>query len=202
LEHLLGLHRRYVNEFLARNDVDRARRHWELVHELPEQAQGEELAHALVAAVVRFRDLLATEYLTATHELLQHAAVPEGWRADYEKGLGALRRLLSLDRDNLRLLAALVEICVDWFVDCYNNEDGPQLCQQVDRYTPFALKLARLLADRPAELTARAALAEFYKFRGFIALDRSDKRALYLEALRFNPANDNVRELLADLERK
>ena len=46
---------------------------------------------------------------------------------------------------------------------------------------------------------ARAAVADFYKFRGFVAGDHSRKVALYREALRFNPSNGNVRDLLADL---
>ena len=74
---------------------------------------------------------------------------------------------------------------------------------------PFALQLARGCAAAAAaeqgwagELAARAALSEFFKFRGFIADDWERKRALYREALELNPANDNVRKLLADLEGK
>ena len=66
------------------------------------------------------------------------------------------------------------------------------LCEGAERYTPFALQLALLADRREADLTARAALAEFYKFRGFLAGDRARKIALYQEALRFNPANANV----------
>jgi hypothetical protein len=124
----------------------------------------------------------------------------EGWRADYEKGLGYLRRFLSLDRDNIRLLTALVEICGEWFFDCYNNEDPQQLWTQVDRFTPFALKLARLVERQPEQLAARAALSEFYKYRGFVAADHNEKIALYREAARFDPDNENVRQLLAHLE--
>ena len=39
-----------------------------------------------------------------------------------------------------------------------------------------------------------------FKFRGFITRDREQKKSLYSEALRFNPANENVRTLLKDLE--
>ena len=52
------------------------------------------------------------------------------------------------------------------------------------------------------DLTTRAALAEFFKFRAFVASDPDQKRALYREALAFNPANDNVRDLLGNLEQK
>ena len=51
---------------------------------------------------------------------MRYGDVPEGWHADYEKGLSHLRRLLSLDRDNVRLLTAVVEVCGDWFLDLYN----------------------------------------------------------------------------------
>ena len=47
---------------------------------------------------------------------------------------------------------------------------------------------------------ARAALGGFTKFRGFVAADSARKAELYREALRFNPADENVRELLARLE--
>jgi hypothetical protein len=129
---------------------------------------------------------------------MRYGAIPEGWRADYEKGLLYLRRLLSLDRDNARLLIALVEICNDWFLDLYHLND-PALRTQVERFTPFALHLARRMDERPGDLSARAALADFWKFRGFLAADRDRKIALYNEALRFNPANTNVQNLLAEL---
>jgi hypothetical protein len=82
-----------------------------------------------------------------------------------------------LDHDNVRLLTALAEVCTDWFLDCYNNEDPQTLWEQVNRYTPFALHLARLAEDRAADLTARAALAEFFKYRGFVASGRAAKLA-------------------------
>src|SRR5262249_49139217 len=131
---------------------------------------------------------------------MTHGHVPEGWHADYDKGLSYLRRLLSFDRENVRLLTAVVEICAEWFLDCYNNEARRQLWDQVFRFMPFAQQLARLVEGRPGDLTARAALAEFYKFRGFIEPDRDRKIALYREALRFNPGNENVQRLLAEIE--
>jgi hypothetical protein len=126
--------------------------------------------------------------------------VPEGWRADYEKGLSSLRRLLSLDRDNPRLLTVLVEVCDEWFLDLYNADDRAGLARLVARFTPFALQLARLTEGRAGDLAARAALADFCKFRGFLAAERAEKIALYREALRFDPAKQNVRDLLAGLD--
>jgi hypothetical protein len=201
LDWLLGRHRRRINDLLARNAVDRARRLWALVQELPGRAAAldEALGRDLAERVGRFREELATEYLLTTREAMRYGDVPEGWRADYEKGLGYLRRLLSLDRDNLRLLTALVEVCGEWFLDLYNATDGPRLREQVERFTPFALQLARLVEGRPGDVAARAAVADFYKFRGFVAGDRSRAAALYREALRFNPSNGNVRDLLAEL---
>jgi hypothetical protein len=202
VDYLFGLHRHRVNDLLARSAVDQARRHWGLVQELPARAAAldESLGGELTRRVERFREELATEYLLTTREAMRYGVIPEGWRADYEKGLGYLRRLLSLDRDNVRLLSALVEVCTEWFLDLYNNEDAPRLREQVERFTPFALQLARLVEGRPGDLSARAALAEYFKFRGFVHTDRAQMAALYREALRFNPANDNVRNLLADLE--
>lgn len=201
LDHLLGQHRHRVNDLLARNAVDAARRHWNLVRDLPARAAGveEALGRDLTERIERFREELATEYLLTTREAMRYGAIPEGWRADYEKGLLYLRRLLSLDRDNPRLLTALLEICDDWFLDLYHLGDGATLRAQVERFTPFALQLARRIDERPGDLSARAALADFWKFRGFLALDRAQKVALYTEALRFNPANRNVQDLLAEL---
>jgi tetratricopeptide (TPR) repeat protein len=154
----------------------------------------------LADRVLRFKDELATEYLLTTREAMRYGEVPEGWQANYEKGLSYLRRLLSLDRENLRLLTALVEICGEWFFDLYRANARRALAQQVERFMPFALKLARLVVDRPAEVAARAVLSDFYKFRGYVQDDKDQKLTLYREALRLNPGNNNVRELLAELE--
>jgi hypothetical protein len=200
LGHLLGGLRTRLSGLLARGEVDDARRQWELLQALPGLAPPA-LKDDLAGRVERCRDELATDYLLTMREAMRYGSVPEGWRADYEKGLGHLRRLLSLDRDNVRLLTALVEVCDEWFLDLYNATDPPGLTAQVERFTPFALQLARLVEERPGDLSARAALADFYKFRGFVCRDREQKAALYREALRFNPANENVRDLLAELER-
>jgi hypothetical protein len=199
---LLGLHRQYLNYFLGSNAVAAARRHWGYVEGLiPLGARCPPgLAAALADGVARFRQELAMDFLTTTREIMKTGTIPRGWRADYEKGLSFLRRLLSLDRDNVRLLTALVDICGDWFLDCYNNEAPQTLWEQVERFTPFALKLARLVDKRPGEWAARVALAEFYKYRGFIAADRAEKISLYQQARCFNPDNDNVRQLLDELQ--
>src|SRR5205823_7282209 len=138
--------------------VDHARRHWELAEELPALAAvvGESLGRELAGRLARFRDDLATEYLLTTREAMRYGAIPEGWRADYEKGLGYLRRLLSLDTENVRLLTALVEICDEWFLDLYNAEDPPALAAQVERFAPFAAQLARQVEGRPGEVPALA----------------------------------------------
>jgi hypothetical protein len=202
LDHLLGLHRHRVTDLLAQDRIDPARRHWALVQELPAEAArvDEALGRVVGERVLGFREELATEYLLTTREAMRYGRIPEGWRADYEKGLAYLRRLLSLDRENLRLLTALVEVCTEWFLDLYNAGDARRLYEQAERHTPFALQLARLVEDRPGDLSARAAVADFYKFRGLLAPERDRKIALYRDALRFNPTNQNVCDLLADLE--
>jgi hypothetical protein len=199
--HLLGLHRDRLRDLLARGEVDRARRCWERVGQLPQLAPPDAaaLAESLRQRLEQFREDLATEFLLDTREAMRHGSAPEGWRADYEQGLARLRRLLSLDRHNRRLLTALVELCADWFLDLYDAGDAARLRTEVERFTPLALQLVRGCAS---DLAARAALSEFFKFRGFIADDPERKRALYGEALELNPANDNVRKLLADLEDK
>ena len=201
LDWLLAAHRRRVADLFARGAVDAARRHWKLIQELPETAAAidDGLRPDLAERTARFRDELATDYLLATREAMRYGAIPEGWRSDYAKGLTGLLRLLSLDRDNVRLLTAMVEICNDWFLDLYNASDPRQLAEHVDRFTPFATQLARLVGDRSGELTARAALSDFYKFRGFTTGDRARKVEMYRDALRFQPGNDNVRKLLQDL---
>jgi hypothetical protein len=202
LDDLLGQHRRRLNDLLARNAIDSARRYWNLIQGMPAVATktGEALGRDLSERVARFRDELATDYLLTTREAMRYGAIPQGLHADFEKGLGYLRRLLSLDRDNVRLLTALVELCNEWFLDLYNLGPSSGLGEQVERFTPFALQLARLVEDKPGDLAARAQLADFYKFRGFVSRDREQKMALYRDALRYNPGNDNVRKLLGDLE--
>jgi tetratricopeptide (TPR) repeat protein len=201
LETLLAFHRTKITDLLARGAVDGARRHWAIVQELPALAaeRSESLGDELGQRVVRFRDELASDYLVTTREAMRYGDVPEGWRADYDKGLAHLRRLLSLDPQNVRLLTALVEVCGDWFLDLYNTENRERLTELVGRFTPFAQQLARLVEDRPGDLAARAALSEFLKFRGFVAAEPVDRVAHYREALRFNAQNQNVRELLKGL---
>jgi hypothetical protein len=158
------------------------------------------LAETLREMTERFAEELATEYLTATRDAMRYGTIPEGYRADYEKGLTGLARLLELDSENTRLLCAVVETCNDWFHDCYNNDAGRALVEGVERYTPYALKLALLVDQDEGDLTARAALADFYKFRGFVASQRERKAALFREALKFDPRNANARELLGQVE--
>ena len=203
LDDLFGQHRRRLNDLLARNDIDAARRYWNLIQGMPTVAvkANEALGREIEEQVVRFRDELATDYLLTTREGMRYGTIPQGLHADFEKGLGFLRRLLSLDRDNVRLLTALVEVCNEWFLDLYNLGPSSGLGEQVERFMPFALQLARLVEDKPGDLAARAQLADFYKFRGFVSRNREEKLALYRDALRFNPGNDNVRNLLADLEK-
>jgi hypothetical protein len=201
LTRLFDKHHHFIRDYLSWNAIEDARRHWLLVENV--QATVETYAPILAAEVMdcvaRFREKLAADYLTATREVLKHGVAAVGWRANYEQGLQYLRRLLSLDPDNLRLLTALVDICGDWFLDCYNNEDPRTLWEQVPRFHPFAVKLARLVDHQPQEWSARAAVAEFYKFRGLMAPHRAEKIAVYREALRFNPDDINLRELLASL---
>jgi hypothetical protein len=190
---LLDVHLERIKNLLGRAAVDQARRHWRYIHGLPALAQNHEpLRRELEESVEHFRERLATEYLVLTREAMHTGAAAPGYQADYAKGLAYLTRLLSLDRENLRLLTALVEICAEWFLECYNNNDLGALCQGVERFTPFALQLARLLErDGGAGLTARAALAEFYRFRGFAAANPAHRAALYREAERFHPSNEN-----------
>src|SRR5262249_62091984 len=123
-----------------------------------------------------------------------------GGRPDYERGLGSLRPFLSLDRENVRLLTALAEVCGEWFLDCYNNEAREELLSQVERFTPFALQLARLVGDAEGHLPARLALAEFYKFRGFVAAGRRPQQEVEREAVHLNPRNQHAPHLLAARE--
>ena len=143
------------------------------------------------------RDELVTEYLLATREAMRFGDAPEGWRADYERGLASLERLLAIDPDDVRLLTAHAEMGADWFLDLYNLHDR-RLFDEVERRVPFAECLAERIGEGGG-LAARSALSEFWKFRGFCAGDRREKLALYRQALAFHPANDNVRNLIADL---
>jgi hypothetical protein len=202
LDHLIGDHRLHINEYLSRDDHARARIHWQMVMQLPRMASyaSRTLAQDIADRVERFGDELATAYLLTTREAMRFGDIPEGWRSDYERGLSLLNRLLSLDVDNVRLLTALIEICNDWFLDLYHLHDR-RLFIEVERFTPPAQRLAELAGDRSGNVTARSALSEYWKFRGFAAGDLTTKIALYQEAMRFNPGNDNVRELLDDLEK-
>jgi hypothetical protein len=193
LDHLLAVHARHINTLLASAEPRAARVHWMLVQSLA--AESENLANR----VAQFSAELATQYLMNTREAMRHGQVPEGWRADYERGLGLLSRLLSLDRDNVRLLTALVEICDSWFIDLDNTHDPERLREQAKRFTPFGLQLARIVGNAPDELPARSALGEFWKFRALVESDPVAKAHLFREALRLDPTNDNVRELLAEL---
>jgi hypothetical protein len=199
--HLLTEDRHRIVHLLARDLIDEARRYAAFLQELPAGLPAEAVAvrDDLVKRLARFRDELATEYLLSTREAMRHGHIPEGHRSNYGCGLMLLRRLLSIDRDNVRLLTALVEVCTEWFLDLYHLGDAAGLHEQVERFTPFALQLARLVADCPGHLAARAAVADYWKFRGFVNSDPSERAALYREALRFNPANSNVRDLLAKL---
>lgn len=205
LGHLLEQHRGQIKTLLSRDQVDAARRYWQMIQELPNGVDAEsELATTLKERLSRFREEMALDYLLATREVMRSGDIPEGWRCNYEAGTLYLRKLLSLDRDNRRLLIALVEICTDWFLDLYDTQDASRLREQVDRFTPFAKQLERMVADEETpdeeKVTARSVLSEMWKFRGFVAADYAEKISLYRAALELNPANENVQRLLTDLE--
>jgi hypothetical protein len=200
--HLLERHRQRIHQLLARDEIEAARRLWILVQGLPELARSVDagLGQILEGITARFREELASEVLVRARDAMEQGDIPEGWRAHYEAGLDGLRRFLQLDPDNLRLLTALIETCNDWFLDCYNNEDAPRLWHGVECYTPLADHLVRLIEEDGGRLPALAALAGFFKFRGFVASERDQKIGFYRQALRFNPGDENVKNLLAEIE--
>ncbi len=202
IDHLLARHRQTLTDRLSRTQIEPARKIWGVIADLPKLA--EKLKPALRAELTGrvnvFREALASDYLAQTREVMKQGEIREGFQADYDRGLSHLRRLVNLDRENLRLLTGLVEICHEWFLDFYQAGDRPGLVEQVDRFTPFAMQLASLVQSRPDETAARTALSEFWKFRGFLAPNHDDARRLYEQALEFDPANQNVRELLVKLD--
>ncbi|MFO0879175.1 MAG: hypothetical protein U0840_17665 [Gemmataceae bacterium] len=201
VEHLIGWHARCINDHLSRDESEAARSHWQLVGQLPALARPRvpDLVPDLETAGTRFRDGLATSYLLTVREAMRFGDIPEGWRADYPRGLALLQRLLAIDPDNVRLLTAHVETCHGWFFDLYQLGDE-RIYDEVERQTPRAVHLAELTGGEAGPVTTRAALAEFWKFRGFVARSRPEKVELYREALRLDPGNSNVRDLLAEME--
>ena len=202
LDFLLEQHRHRVNDLLARNAVDAARRHWNLVRDLPARAaQVEEtLGRDLADRIERFREELATEYLLTTREAMRFGAIPEGWRADYDKGLSlpappaqsGSRQRIDCWPPSSRSATIGFSICI--------TKTTPRRCggrSIASHRSPCNWLVAS--TNAPAICRARAALSDFWKFRGFLAADREQKAVLYREALRFNPANNNVRDLLAEL---
>ncbi len=189
LDWLLSQHRVRIRDRLASSDIDSARKHWGIVQDLNFLVQGHDprLAEMIADRVRDFREDLATEYILATREAMRVGTIAEGMRADYEKGLSFLRRLLSLDRTNIRLLTALVEICNEWFFDLYTLGPGPTLAEQVERFTPFATQLARIIENAPGELASRSALSDYFKVRGFVAADTTQRLRHYHEALHLQP---------------
>jgi hypothetical protein len=192
VEYLLQWHQQAMVDCFAQKNTEAARRHWDVLHCIP----------ALQNRMDAFRDSLATQLLVHCREVIRHAEAPPGFQADYERGLLLLRQLLSLDRDNIRLLTAMLEICSDWFLDYYHAEDTSGLREQVVRHRPFAEHLSRLTAQRRGEVAAQRALSEFWKLRGFVESDPEAQLALYREALAFDPTNENVKQLLEEMQGK
>jgi len=184
---LLTEHKTAIKDSLTRSAIDAARRHWLRVMDF--------VANPILAKRIEaFRDQLATEYLVQTRESMRYGSVPAGYDADYEAGLNCLARLLSLDGENKRLLTEVVSICTEWFHESYGIGDLQALARGVDRFTPFALHLGRRIGQNDAaELTARAVLAEFTKYRGFVCDDPARKAELYQEAQRWHPARGRLR---------
>lgn len=198
-DHLLRIHCSRIRELLERDDVPGSRAFWDLVHWIRGQNGAlTELRETLSGSL----DELARQCILDARETMLHSAIPDGWRAQYERGLERLRRLLSLDRDNLQLLTAVLEVCNDWFLDLYDVRDWERLHREVERHAPLAMQGIRRCAPtlHIEDLALRSALAEFTKFRAFVTSDLERKQSLYREALELNPANENVRELLSGLD--
>ena len=75
-DHLLGLHRERLRDLLARNEVDRGRRYWDLVGQLPALAPPDagQLIETLRRRLEQFRESLATDFLLDTREAMRHGA--------------------------------------------------------------------------------------------------------------------------------
>jgi hypothetical protein len=99
----------------------------------------------------------------------------------------------------VRVLTTLLEMAADWFRDLDQTRDNDRLRSEVDRFTPQAVQLARLIEERPGGLGARYALSAFYRFRSQVAFDMPTRISLLREALRFNPGNDEARLALVAL---
>src|SRR5262249_27864365 len=137
IDYLLTQHRERLEDHLSRDELDVAQATGRLVRELPELAHHftASLSEEITTPVGRFEDDLVTHCLLGPREAMRFGDVPEGWRADYERGLKLLSRLASVTDNSVRLLTALVETCVEWFVDLYHQSDTRRLAVEADRYS-------------------------------------------------------------------
>jgi hypothetical protein len=201
LDHLLGLHRTLIVDYLAADEMDAARLHWDLLQEIPALARerSADLGDEVGKRASRCREELVAQFGGATRQAMREGDFPTGWKADHDLATGRLSRLLSLAPDSVRVLTTLLELAADWFRDLDQTRDTDRLRNEVDRFTPQAVQLARLIEDRPGNLGSRYALSAFYRFRSQVAADIPTRISLLREALRFNPGNDEARLALVAL---
>jgi hypothetical protein len=193
LDHLFAWHRERIEGHLAREKLEAARRHWSLVHSLA--TASEEMARRVEA----FADQLATSAIVQAREAMRHGDAPPGWRSAYERGLAILRRLLSLARDNVRLLTAIITACVEWLTDLYNLGDYPAVREQASRHLPLASQLGRLVEGGAGNLASRTALADYARLRGMAASSPEERARLFREGLKWDPANEGLKDHLSEM---
>ena len=201
IDHLLGLHRLLIVDYLAADEMDAARLHWDLLQEIPVLARerSASLGDEVSKRGLRCREELINDFSGSTRTAMRQGHFPTGWKADHDLATSRLSRLLSLAPDSVRVLTTLLELAADWFRDLDETRDNDRLRSEVDRFTPQAVQLARLIEDRSGGLGPRCTLSAFYRFRSQVAIDRPTRITLLREALRFNPGNDEARLALVAL---
>ncbi|WP_067489640.1 hypothetical protein [Actinomadura hibisca] len=123
--------------------------------------------------------------------------LPQGIRADYESGIAALTPMVRLGVPTRPVLVAGIGWHNDWCYCLYSLKDFEALRRVLDSGGDFASRLAGFCVPGEGHRHENQALSIHHMFRGVVAPTDTEAVGDLEEALRWNPANHNAVDLLA-----
>lgn len=129
-------------------------------------------------------------------------SVQTGVRKNYEAGIDHLRAYTRLSLPSPRILCACLDWYNNWCYDLHLVKDTDRIGELIAPARALANQLARLCVKGNGGRAENQALSRHFLLTGFTAADAEDAIEAYSEALDWNPADDNARDLLADAVRQ
>lgn len=125
-------------------------------------------------------------------------ALPEGIRKNYDGGIQHLKAFILMDIPNIRVFRKSLEWYNEWCYDLYVTSKMDQVKELMKPAIEIADVLITMCTKGNAYTPENQALSQHFLFRGFTSDDPENALSDYEEALAWNVANENAKQLLGD----